>query len=82
MTLEYVSEENHHKISQQPIENAEAQKAKIFWVVAFHMQKFSGQSARIHVSRHIKKRVNVSCGISEMYVFISLDTKSEQLSLL
>ena len=48
----------------------EAQNPKFFRIAAFHAQKFSGRSARIHVSRHIKKRVNVS------RTYLSLSTKN------
>ena len=36
----------------------EAQKPKTFRIASFYAQKFSGRSARIHFSRHIKKARN------------------------
>ena len=37
---------------------AEAQKPKTFRIASFYAQKFSGRSARIHFSRHVKKARN------------------------
>ena len=36
----------------------EAQKPKTFRIASFYAQKFSGRSARIHFSRHVKKARN------------------------
>ena len=41
-----------------PYPHAEAQKPKTFRIASFYAQKFSGRSARIHFSRHIKKARN------------------------
>ena len=50
---------------------AEAQKPKTFRIAAFYAQNFSGRSARIHFSRHIKKRVVLSHDISKKCVTLS-----------
>ena len=49
----------------------EAQKPKTFRIAAFYAQNFSGRSARIHFSRHIKKRVVLSHDISKKCVTLS-----------
>ena len=53
------------------MEHAEAQKPRTFRIAAFYAQKFSGRSARIHFSRHIKKRVVLSHDISKKCVTLS-----------
>ena len=50
---------------------AEAQKPETFRIAAFYAQIFSGRSARIHFSRHIKKRVVLSHDISKKCVTLS-----------
>ena len=43
---------------RSPFCNAEAQKPKTFRIAAFYAQKFSGRSARIQFSQHVKKARN------------------------
>ena len=55
----------------EPWMAAEAQKPKTFRIAAFYAQIFSGRSARIRFSRHIKKHVVLSHDISKKCVTLS-----------
>ena len=57
--------------NNRSISDPEAQKHKTFRIAAFYAQNFSGRSARIHFSRHIKKRVVLSHDISKKCVTLS-----------
>ena len=60
-----------HNYSREGRIGPEAQKPKTFRIAAFYAQIFSGRSARIHFSRHIKKRVVLSHDISKKCVTLS-----------
>ena len=51
-----IPEKSIKNVAQRPW--PEAQKPKTFRIASFYAQKFSGRSARIHFSRHVKKARN------------------------